>query len=363
VEGLLKLSLRPLSSRIGSRLLHRPLQSIASETVELAPANRRYRAPAIALPDEIERVTFFHEWTPQRDDIRLGALQHLSEGEDLHAATVVFRVDDVLVADGCVYGLWELSVITREKRRPLLSGEVEELKEAQLCTTHAGSVYFGDWLTVDIPIELMAQRRGMPALSVTNQSFGHEPDYRRRFELPRPPRPHSIIHADSLWIVKDNDNGMTTDRLERYGILRDRVRRPNAGGPRRVFIDRGSWGQARGLGNRDEVLQSLTARGFEAIYPETMTVDEISGALSSVEICVGIEGSSMCHAALLMPPGSCLVAIVPDDRFLTFLKWFTDAFDGRYAYVVGKRPAPDAPHLTVDVARLNATLDLVERAL
>ena len=71
----------------------------------------------------------------------------------------------------------------------------------------------------------------------------------------------------------------------------------------------------------------------------------------------------MCHAALLMAPGSCLLAIVPDDRFLTFLKWFTDAFDGRYAYVVGQRPTSGAPDLTVDVDRLNATLDLVERAL
>jgi hypothetical protein len=361
----LSLSVRPLTSRFGSRICRRDLQSIASEVVELAPANRRYRAPAIALSDELERVTVFHEWTPEREEIRRNTLEHLTEGEDVHPATIVFRVDDVLVADGCVYGPWELSVITREKRRPLLSGEVERLKEAQLCTTHAGSVYFGDWLMVDTPIQLMAEQRGITSLSVTNQTFGHEAGYRQRFNLPRPPRPQSIVHAESLWIVKDNDNGMTEDRLRRYAVLRERVRRPDASRPKRVFIDRGSWsqGQGRGLGNRDEVLKALIARDFEAIYPETMTVDEISLALSSAEVCVGMEGSAMCHAALLMPPGACLLAIVPEDRFLSFLKWFTDAFDGRYAYVIGKRLTPAASELTVDVGRLNATLDLVERAL
>jgi hypothetical protein len=356
---------RPLTSRIGSRLFRRDLQSIASDAVELAPPNRRYRPPAIALPDELERVSFFHEWTPDRDEIRRNTLEHLTEGEDVHPATIVYRVDDVFVADGCVYGAWELSVITREKRRPLLSGEVERVKEAQLCTTHAGSVYFGDWLMVDTPIQLMAVQRGIAPLSVAIQTFGHEPDYRSRFNLPPPKRPQSIVHAESLWIVKGNDNGMTEDRLARYATLRERVRKPNASAARRIFIDRGSWsqGKGRGLRNRDEILKSLTARGFGAIYPETMTVDEISEALSSAEICVGIEGSAMCHAALLMPQGACLLAFVPEDRFLSFLKWFTDAFDGRYAYVIGKRATPDAPDLTVDVDRLNATLDLVERAL
>ena len=356
----MRISLRPLTSRIGSRLFRRSLQSVACASIELAPANRRYRPAAISLPDELDRVTFFHEWTPSRDDIRLAAIDHLAEGEDLHAPTIAFRVDDVLVADGCVYGDGELAVITKEKRRALLWGDVEEIKEAQLCTTHAGSVYFGDWLLVDIPIELMAERRGMSPLSVTNQTFGHEEDYRKQLKLKRPPRPESIVRAGSLWIVKDNDNGMTEDRLARYELLRERIRKPNASAPRRVFIDRGSWGNQRGLRNRDDVIKALAARGFEPIYPERMTVDQISTALSSADICVGIEGSAMCHAALLMAPGSCLLAIVPEDRFLTFLKWFTDAFEGRYAYVVGQRPSPDDADLIVDIDRLNATLDLVE---
>jgi hypothetical protein len=339
------------------------MESIASETVELAPVNRRYRPPAIALPDEIENATLFCGWTPDRDHIRLNELNHLSEGEDIHPATTVFRIDDALVADGCVYRHSALSVITKDKRRPLLSGKVEEVGEAQLCTTHCGSIYFGDWLMVDVPIELMATRRGMAPLSASSKTFEHEPEYRKRFNLPRPPRPQSIVHADTLWMVMGNDKGMTADRLARYAVLRERVRKPNGSGPRRVFIDRGSWGDQRVLHNRDEVLKSLARRGFEAIYPETMTVDEISASLSSAEICVGIEGSAMCHAALLAPARSCILAIVPEDRFLTYLKWFTDAFDSRYAYVIGKRPASGAPDLTVDISRLNATLDLIERAL
>jgi hypothetical protein len=334
-----------------------------AETVELSPAERRYRPPAIALPDEVERVSLFHEWSPDREFIRQDTLGHLTEGEDLHPATTAVRVEDVLVADGCVYAPWAVSVITKEKRRALLSGAVEEIGEAQLTTTHCGSIYFGDWLMVDIPIELLAHQRGLAPLSLTHQTFGHEPAYREAFQLPRPPRHQSVVRAKSLWMIKDQDRGMTADRLARYQTLRDRVRTPDAKSPQRVFIDRGSWGNQRGLRNRDEVLNALTARGFEAIYPERMTVEEMSAALSSALICVGIEGSAMCHAAMLLPAKAAMLAIVPEDRFLTYLKWFTDAFDMRYGYVIGQRPEPGAPDVKVDIDRLQKTVDLVEQAV
>ena len=164
-------------------------------------------------------------------------------------------------------------------------------------------------------------------------------------------------------MMRDNDRGMSDDRLARYQALRERVRTPGAKSPQFLFIDRGAWGNQRGLRNRDEVLASLTSRGFEPIYPEKMTVGELSEALSSAKICVGIEGSAMCHASMMLPPGAAMLAIVPEDRFLTYLKWFTDAFGMRYGYVIGQRPEPGAPDVTVDVKRLNAALDLVEKAL
>jgi len=331
--------------------------------VEVSPAVRRYRPAAIALPDEIDGVRLFHEWTPDRDFIRQDILEHLVEGDELHPATSVMRVQDVLVTDGCVYAPWAVSVITKEKRRPILSGPFEEVEEAQLCTTHCGSIYFGDWIMVDIPIELLALQRGIKPLSLSHQTFGHEPAYRDAFRLPRPPRPQSVVRARSLWVMRDNDRGMTADRVARYQVLRERVRTPGSKSPERVFIDRGEWGNQRGLRNRDDVVASLAARGFESIYPEKMTVGELSEALSSAKICVGIEGSAMCHASMMLPPGAAMLAIVPEDRFLTYLKWFTDAFDMRYGYVIGQRPEPGAPDVAVDVTRLNAALDLVEKAL
>ena len=53
----LTLSLRPITSRIGSRYFGTELAAV--ESVEISPENRRYRPAAIALPDEIERVTLF----------------------------------------------------------------------------------------------------------------------------------------------------------------------------------------------------------------------------------------------------------------------------------------------------------------
>lgn len=355
------LSFRPLTSRVGTRLAKRELQTYVREFVELSPGTRRYRPPAIALPREVERVKLFLDWTPSRDYVRRETLEHLSEGEDVHAATTAFRVEDVLVADGCIYAPWAVSVITKEKRRALLSGPVEEIDEAQLVTTHCGSIFFGDWLMVDVPIELLSLQRGLRPLSIANRVYGHEPEYRQRFAFAPPTRPSSIARAASLWIV--NDNGMTDGRVERYQTLRSRVRSPEADGPSRVFIDRGAnWGVPRGLANRDEVTQALAGRGFETIHPELMSVDELSKALSSAEFCVGVEGSALTHATMMLPPGACIVAIQPDDRFTSGIKWFADAVGMRYGFLVGERQSSDA-QIHVELKRLHATLDLAERAL
>ena len=355
------LSFRPLSSRVGTRLAKRELQSCAREFVELSPGTRRYRPPAIALPGEIDRITLFNDWTPARDYVRYETLEHLSEGEDVHAATTAFRVEDVLVADGCIYAPWAVSVVTKEKRRPLLSGPVDEIDEAQLVTTHCGSIFFGDWLMVDVPIELLSLQRGLRPLSIANRVYGHEPEYRERFGLGPPTRPSSIVRAASLWIV--NDNGMTEGRVKRYQTLRNRVRSTESDGPARVFIDRdGNWGVPRGLANRDEVIRALAGRGFEMIHPERMSVDELSKALCCAQICVGVEGSALTHATMMVAPGACIVAIQEADRFTSGIKWFADAVDMRYGFLVAERQSSDA-QIHVDVKRLHATLDLAERAL
>ena len=98
--------------------------------------------------------------TSDRDFIRQDILEHLVEGEELHPATSVMRVQDVLVTMDASTRLGPFRLSRREERRPILSGPFEEVEEAQLCTTHCGSIYFGDWIMVDIPIELLALQRG-----------------------------------------------------------------------------------------------------------------------------------------------------------------------------------------------------------
>jgi hypothetical protein len=323
--------------------------------VELSPANRRHRRAAIALPDEVDRIVSFHNLVPEL------VLQHLTEGEDVHPPTVARRIEDAIVADGCVYKPWALSPIVDVRHRPLLLDGQQAMDEAQLCTTNCGSLYFADWIQSDIALELLAEQRGIAPLSISTQTFSHEPGYRAHFRLALPPRPQSVVHVSSLWTV--DDNGMTEDRLARYHVLRERVRSPSPEGPRRVFIDRGDWGAPRGLINRREVVEALSGRGFDVIQPERMTVDEIRIALSSASICVGVEGSALAHPTMLMPPGGCIVALVPANRFLTAMKWFTDAFEMRYGYVVGEPAGANISNMTIDVQRLHATLDLVERAL
>jgi capsular polysaccharide biosynthesis protein len=342
----------PITARIGTRLFGRELKACAVQRIELSPAVRVHRPAALALPGELERVTGYHNCKPEQ------VREHLTEGEQDHDATVAYRVPDAILADGCAYSRTALESPVKGKRRMVLAGISEELPEAQLCTTNCGSLFFGDWLTNDLGLELLAEQRGIPAVSLASRTYAlHEPGYRDCLGLPAPRRPDSIIRAASLWIVEDN--GMTANRVARLETMRSRNRVPGSG-PRRVYIDRGTGGiRCEDIGNKVEVVAALQDRGFEAIYPERMTVDEIRRALSSAEIAVGLDGSALAHATMALPRGSSILFIFPNDRFFTQFKWFTDAFGQRFAWMIGKRVGAQ---VMVDVPRLHATLDLIEAA-
>ena len=349
------ISFRPLTSRLARRLTRTELKDCAVEMVELSPPSHRYRPPAISLPGEIDRALAFIDLVPEK------VRAHMTEGEELHPATTAMRLADAVLADGCVYMRSAVSVITAEKKRAILAGPEEGVAEAQLCSTSLGSQYFGDWLMMDMPLELLAAQRRIPSIALTNRTYGHEPEYRSKLSLAPPPRPASILRAESLWIV--DDNGMTEDRVARYEALRRRVRQPDSGGPERVFLDRGGkWGAHRQPVNYREIVDALLSRGFTPVRPEEMTVEEISIALSSARICIGVEGSALAHATMMMPPGACLLVLMPPFRVIDAIKWFADAVGLRYGFVIGDAGAAGTEEFSIDLRRLNATLDLVERA-
>ena len=73
----------------------------------------------------------------------------------------------------------------------------------------------------------------------------------------------------------------------------------------RLYIERGQSSPWRRVLNEAELIQALTARGFDCIQPETMTVDEQLTAMANAEVVVNPFGGA--SAMTMFAPEDCRV--------------------------------------------------------
>jgi Glycosyltransferase 61 len=341
----------PIVARLQSKLIGRdPCSRCAAEIVELAPPVDRVHPAAIALPGEFNRVTGVHQETTVSQE-----LERLAEGKRQHGPTIAYRIDDAVVGAGTVYYKGGYEVISGALTKPLLQRRRDHLKEAQLCSNYAIARYFGHWLADGLCLELLAEERMLPALTLTGVPWLHESGYRELCAL-KPTR-SANARVDRLWLV--DDRGFNDGWLSRFEALRRRIRSlANPSRARRVMLTRGDLGVRRNLVNAAEISEVLERLGFEIINPESETAQHLSETLSGAQIAVAVEGSAQHHCFVAMPPRSIFVAIQPPTRFGALGKTYADAVGIRWAYVVAD---PHAEGFQLPVARLLQTIDEVVR--
>lgn len=322
-------------------------QSLSQAEI-LSPPSTFDEPAAIALPGEWERVQALSEgslWELEKANV--------AGGVRTHPATTGYCVRDVLWADGCAYdGLSMLRVAPR--RGPLwVPGRPERVGRAQLCLTNVSARFFGHWLIDQLLLELLAEQRGLPALTQAVPQWPHAAGYRELARLhPLTPR---LARVEELWIVDDIHSN--AGRRARLQELRRRMRRPDAASPARIFLDRGVTGAARTLTNRAEILTVLEGQGFTPVYPEQETPARLAELLSNARLCVGVEGSALTHAIMLLPAGAGLISLMPPARFTAIIKTYADMAGIRSGYVVGD---PQGDGFSIDRERLLATLAMID---
>ena len=94
-------------------------------------------------------------------------------------------------------------------------------------------------------------------------------------------------------------------------------------------------GVARILLNEEVLAERLEGRGFRILCPTEHSVDEILDVCMDAKVVVGVEGSNLCHALLVMQAGATLVTLQPPHRFNNILKTYCDGLGMRYAFTVG----------------------------
>lgn len=345
--------LRPLTSRMIQRLTGRALRDRATEVRTLGGATRRTAQPAIALPRELDRLVRHHPDSRMHHN-----LARLLDPIVAQGPTVAYRIDDALIADGCLHGRAARMVLRSGRRRWGLPGGFEHRTQAVLCSYWATELYFAHWL-IDTPThERLAHDMGWAPVVLDPPLYAHEPGYRDLLGLPR----EAVNYAcfDRLWVLEDHElNAHRLERLERNrALVRGKVAQTGA---ERVFISRGMTGVGRVLGNEAALCADLSALGFAIIEPERLTASAIAAALANARIVVAVEGSAIAHAVLAAPNDAAIVTIQPPRHFNSLYKTHCDALGMRFGYVIAD-PTGDETFIQ-PLDRLLQTIDLVDAAL
>jgi capsular polysaccharide biosynthesis protein len=346
------LKLRPFSARVLKKLFHGTLADEAVETHELWEGTETQQLPAITLPGELDRIRKINELSTDE-------LQNawMAEGVQVHPPTIAYRLRNVLVMDGSVYGCRSFDKL-RDRSRSLMNfGEIERFQDGQLCTAIYIERFFGHWITDGLPLEILAHERQQAAITLIRAPWMHEVGYREIISLRS--RPVETAYFENLWIV--DDRGLNRGRIGRLEKVRSRVRQAvGTKGPTHVFIRRGNTGVSRALVNEEEIVSSLEARGFTILNPEASSARQIAAALTNVRIVVLVEGSAQGHVSLCAPAHCVRVMIQPPERFNAIGKAYSDGLGQRFAIVVPDM-AQQGFYQPLDA--LLRTIELAERSL
>ena len=348
-------SIRPITSRIATRMLRTKLISGAERTVRIASGCSRSVEVPVMLPDEPARIRAHHAESSPTINFEL-----LTGHKVEHGPTQMHLLRDVIIADGAVLGPWSYDRIAPGARRWFLHGHFDRPAESIFCSTYMTEKYFGHWLREGMSHELLADDLGLPALVHDGPVKLHEDGYRQLFSLFA--RRTNFAHCDRLWVL--DDTAQNTHWLSRYTrlreIIRTRVKAPRKG-THCVFMARGDTAQGRNLTNRSEVRSALEQRGWIILEPEREDAETVARTLSKARLVVSPEGSALGHATIAVPPGAGILTIIGAQHFNVAYKGLCDALGVKFGLTVADAVNESDFHQPID--RLLHAIDLLDTAV
>jgi hypothetical protein len=343
------IAFRPALQALGRLVGSRPaeLASVAAETWEIAPGERREVPPATMLPGMIDRIRGTEFGPPEavRRDL-LGGF------ETDQPPTLGYRFRDVDLIDGVLYAAGaQMHLRARGQRMPLYRAP-KAIPFATLYESWVGNRWFGNWLTDDCLAYPLIAPHGHPV--TTRPSDGHVPEYEARLGM----APTRVGDAHFEELVLFNDHSNNADRRARAWAMRERLiaGRPVVEHPG-VFVVRGVSGNRRLLANEMAIAERLEReRGFRVLDPSGASVEAIVEACAGARVVAGVEGSQMSHGQVVQPPGSIFFALFPPDRVVSVMKMPSDRQGQGFAAVIGEG---EAGEFRVSADEVLATLDLL----
>lgn len=343
---------RPVSSRLISRLSGGSFIDGSTRTITLAPPFDIPNPRAIALPDERDRVLGHAPLAVPENNWSWLESPTIRQG-----ATRAHLLRDIVIADGTLLSATACRAIRQEKRRLMLPSRIRPIAEAAFCSTFVTERFFGHFLLDGLTSEVLAREQNWRALMLGRTTYSHEADYREAAGLPG--ERVALARADRLWVLDDCE--LNANRIARLKHLRGTIRGHGRREARNVFISRGALGVGRVMLNEVEVVEALSNRGFDILYPEETSAGEIVERLGDARIVVAVEGSAIAHAIMAAPRRAGLMVIQPPRNFNMPYRVYTSAIGMTFGYTVGDALVGET--FTQPVERLYRAIDLLDDAL
>ena len=329
------------------KLPRREVKDLATRTWQIAPAETTTLPPAFFLPGQLERVTGYQF---ANDDY----CREMHGGYEInHAPTMGYLIKQALLVDGVLLKKDSSTFLTPRCRLAPSIVISSEIERGALYGTWGGLRYFGQWLIDDCVTYSMACDEGIP-ITVAQQISDHTATYEHLLDM----EPCRVNGAFFHELIVFDDYGQNRHKSARFRALTDKLSKkigitPHAG----VFVLRGKSGTRRVLRNELELAEHLRmTRGFRIVDPMSNSVSDILSACSGSQVVVGVEGSHLVHAVMMLSPGSSLLTIQPPFRFCTVLKDVANRDGLKFGFVIGQAVEND---FIVEPDEVEQTLDLM----
>ncbi|MBT8421629.1 MAG: glycosyltransferase family 61 protein, partial [Gammaproteobacteria bacterium] len=304
-------TLAPLTSRFAQRMPGaRPLQAYAVESAVVCDAEVEPMRRAVYPDAELELITGVHEFSAGlEDELHLATRDHVR-----HSETIAWRLRDVYVSPGILCNYRSYKRLTHRQLRlaPAAINEIEDT--VAFCSTDAGNDYFAHFLLDDACTALLGEEFGRVVFGgIDSERTPHARHYLQAFSIAN--NEVAAARFRDLWFFTDYPQN--SHRRARLQSLRSRLTERYGDKPATapVYLKRGSSGQLRLLENEPELEALLSARGFDIIDPERLSVAEICSRINGAPLVVGVEGSQLAHGVLNLRAGGSLLCIQPAARF------------------------------------------------
>lgn len=336
-----------VSPRLAKAMTTAGLRDVAERVWEVWPAEKTSIRPAIFDERDLERVTGV-----DADSSREIEWRRIRGGPIEYRPVTAFQLRDAVLSGGHLM----LATMLRQYvlgPTPYIGIVKKTIEEPALLTvTLNSSRYFGHWLMDELTRVVMASDFGLPVAPPRPRS-AHQEAYMKLLGLTQ------AVHTDTRFrrLTVIDDRTQNSRRRERYLKLRERARsgRVDADVPG-VMLLRRSTGVARILTNEEELARRLEQRGFRTLCPTEHSIEHVLNQCMNARVVVGVEGSQLCHALMVMRSGGVLVTLQPPYRFNNILKTYCDALEMQYALIVGH---PESDGFSIDGDALDRLLDSI----